>query len=205
MKVNKSALCESEISLFFLSFLHSIQVYIQWKAKISICQHTRSFYFEEKFTERSVCFYLSFIYKYKVFKMGDLSRSKSILICTVVLGCFAVLWPKIFYPMFFGPNPDPIAEGKKKYFNFDVPLIVIIMLLFEESRFSRPDKPIHMMNPDMVPPPMRDTAKRMGAAGGNGRMEEPRRTIDRELRVSEKKIKSIGQNIKTNFIRFNSC
>lgn len=35
---------------------------------------------------------------------GELSTGKSILVCAVVLGCFAVLWPKIFYPMLFGSS-----------------------------------------------------------------------------------------------------
>ena len=31
-----------------------------------------------------------------------LSTGKTILIGTIVLGCFAVLWPKIFAPILFG-------------------------------------------------------------------------------------------------------
>lgn len=27
------------------------------------------------------------------------SRTKTVLVLAVVIGCFAVLWPKIFYPM----------------------------------------------------------------------------------------------------------
>ncbi len=34
----------------------------------------------------------------------ELSTGKSLLVIAVVLGCFAVLWPKIFYPMLFGSN-----------------------------------------------------------------------------------------------------
>ncbi len=30
----------------------------------------------------------------------ELSKSKSICILAVVVGCFAILWPKIFLPMF---------------------------------------------------------------------------------------------------------
>lgn len=28
------------------------------------------------------------------------SRGKTIFVLAVVVGCFAVLWPKVFYPMF---------------------------------------------------------------------------------------------------------
>lgn len=35
---------------------------------------------------------------------SELSTGKTIFVLTVVAGCFAVLWPKIFYPMFFGTN-----------------------------------------------------------------------------------------------------
>ena len=31
---------------------------------------------------------------------GELSRTKSLIVLAVVVGCFAILWPKIFYPMF---------------------------------------------------------------------------------------------------------
>merc|ERR1719471_2436364 len=35
---------------------------------------------------------------------GLFSNSQTVLILTVVVGCFGVLWPKIFSPMFFGEN-----------------------------------------------------------------------------------------------------
>ncbi|XP_040564793.1 uncharacterized protein RIC-3 isoform X2 [Lepeophtheirus salmonis] len=40
----------------------------------------------------------------KSFNMSDVSTGKSILICGIILSCFAVLWPKIFHPMLFGSN-----------------------------------------------------------------------------------------------------
>ena len=40
-----------------------------------------------------------------------LSTGKTILIGTIVLGCFAVLWPKIFVPMLFGPPDLPSKTG----------------------------------------------------------------------------------------------
>jgi hypothetical protein len=45
-----------------------------------------------------------------------LSTGKTILIGTVVLGCFAVLWPKIFMPMLFGEPEHPTKHsGMLKY------------------------------------------------------------------------------------------
>ena len=41
-----------------------------------------------------------------------LSTGKTILIGTIVLGCFAVLWPKIFAPMLFGEPELPRKHGK---------------------------------------------------------------------------------------------
>ena len=41
-----------------------------------------------------------------------LSTGKTILIGTIVLGCFAVLWPKIFAPMLFGEPDLPRKPGK---------------------------------------------------------------------------------------------
>ena len=37
-----------------------------------------------------------------------LSNGLIILVIAIVVGCFAVLWPKYFYPMMFGdPQPHP--------------------------------------------------------------------------------------------------
>ena len=37
-----------------------------------------------------------------------LSNGLIILVIAIVVGCFAVLWPKYFYPMMFGdPTPHP--------------------------------------------------------------------------------------------------
>ena len=51
---------------------------------------------------------------------GLFSNSHTVLILTVVVGCFGVLWPKIFSPMFFGDgrsshqdiSEDPIGSCK---------------------------------------------------------------------------------------------
>ena len=37
---------------------------------------------------------------------GLFSNSHTVLILTVVVGCFGLLWPKIFSPMFFGDPHD---------------------------------------------------------------------------------------------------
>lgn len=35
-------------------------------------------------------------------KMADLGPRKSLFVLVIVIGCFAVLWPKVFYPMLVG-------------------------------------------------------------------------------------------------------
>ena len=52
-----------------------------------------------------------------------LSNGVIILAIAIVVGCFAVLWPKIFSPMLFGEpviNTKPIDEGEftLNFFNF---------------------------------------------------------------------------------------
>lgn len=47
--------------------------------------------------------------------MSDsVSTSKSIVIVAVVLGCFAILWPKVFYPMLMGDADDRIKATPGK-------------------------------------------------------------------------------------------
>ena len=58
-----------------------------------------------------------------------LSNGLIILVIAIVVGCFAVLWPKYFYPMMFGdpqahPKYDPetmFMEGPhgREYLRFD--------------------------------------------------------------------------------------
>jgi len=43
-----------------------------------------------------------------------LSNGLIILVIAIVVGCFAVLWPKYFYPMMFG---DPQARYDEEYYN----------------------------------------------------------------------------------------
>ena len=45
----------------------------------------------------------------------DLSPRKTMLVLVIVVGCFAVLWPKVFYPMLVGSanqhiKPSPIDK-----------------------------------------------------------------------------------------------
>lgn len=35
-------------------------------------------------------------------KMPDLGPRKTLFVLVIVVGCFAVLWPKVFYPMLVG-------------------------------------------------------------------------------------------------------
>ncbi|CAD6235421.1 GSCOCG00007891001-RA-CDS [Cotesia congregata] len=38
---------------------------------------------------------------------SDFGPRKTLIVLTVVAGCFAILWPKIFYPMLIGPGNTP--------------------------------------------------------------------------------------------------
>ena len=57
-----------------------------------------------------------------------ISNCKSICIVIVVIGCFAVLWPKIFYPMLlYGIRWDTrqsIDNGKPKMDQFELFLLI---------------------------------------------------------------------------------
>ncbi|XP_022239617.1 resistance to inhibitors of cholinesterase protein 3-like isoform X2 [Limulus polyphemus] len=62
---------------------------------------------------------------------SDLSTGKSVLVLAVVIGCFGVLWPKIFYPMMqaafsiTAPNYDRDEEsfGENRHTNIDPELL----------------------------------------------------------------------------------
>ena len=45
---------------------------------------------------------------------GEFGTGKTIFVLAIVVGCFAVLWPKIFYPMLLGSvkQPIPTRQGK---------------------------------------------------------------------------------------------
>uniref|UniRef100_A0A8D8LM56 Resistance to inhibitors of cholinesterase protein 3 N-terminal domain-containing protein n=2 Tax=Cacopsylla melanoneura TaxID=428564 RepID=A0A8D8LM56_9HEMI len=96
---------------------------------------------------------------------SELSRGKTIFVLTVVAGCFAVLWPKIFYPMFFGSpqfqtNVEKAHGGPPQlngccdvYFEKDIQTLKIITQLCEENvllnaiaNSSRPLSKVAMLN-----------------------------------------------------------
>jgi len=83
----------------------------------------------------------------------SLSTSKSILIIALVLGCFAVLWPKIFYPMLVGSRVAS-NSGRQDFMR-------------QEREFGLPGHPA-----------MRDRSRMVKEANG----VPPRHTIDNELR-----------------------
>lgn len=41
-------------------------------------------------------------YQQQTNKMPDLGPKKTLFVLVIVVGCFAVLWPKVFYPMLVG-------------------------------------------------------------------------------------------------------
>lgn len=48
---------------------------------------------------------------------APLGPRKTIFVLATVIGCIAILWPKIFYPMMFGNAEVPI---KNNYINKDI-------------------------------------------------------------------------------------
>lgn len=38
---------------------------------------------------------------------NDIGPKKTMVVIFIVVGCFAVLWPKVFYPMLVGPPQQP--------------------------------------------------------------------------------------------------
>lgn len=46
----------------------------------------------------------------------EISQSKTICILAVVAGCFAVLWPSLFYPMLKGSFAPHVQTGKYNFF-----------------------------------------------------------------------------------------
>lgn len=47
---------------------------------------------------------------------GEFGTGKTIFVLAIVVGCFAVLWPKIFYPMLTASvkHPTSARQGKKR-------------------------------------------------------------------------------------------
>lgn len=56
-------------------------------------------------------------YQYNQPEAQPLGPRKTIFVLATVIGCIAILWPKIFYPMMFGGAEVPI---KNNYINKDL-------------------------------------------------------------------------------------
>lgn len=65
---------------------------------------------------------------------------KTVVILAVVAGCFAVLWPKIFYPMllasFVPPSPTTDSTGKSWNFNLYKNYIQILVYKIKKNRIN---------------------------------------------------------------------
>lgn len=66
---------------------------------------------------------------------NDLTPRKTMLILVIVVGCFAVLWPKVFYPMLVGSanqhiKPSPIDKTTGDIFILRILNFFIIQNLF---------------------------------------------------------------------------
>lgn len=56
-------------------------------------------------------------YPYSQSDTPPLGPRKTIFVLATVVGCIAILWPKIFYPMMFGGSEVPV---KNNYMNKDL-------------------------------------------------------------------------------------
>jgi len=68
---------------------------------------------------------------------GDFGRGKTIFVLAVVIGCFAILWPKIFYPMLTASLNPSGEEGERKYFEKYYILIIIQILNTISTNFLK--------------------------------------------------------------------
>lgn len=113
--------------------------------------------------------------------MSELSTGKSIVVVAIVVGCFAVLWPKIFYPMFFGSTFD----GRKLPGEIGLKLVLqpTALIRFHSEDRQRPDRPLHM-NPEMLHPAMRDRNPGRAMPFAESDASVLKRTVDKEIRAS---------------------
>uniref|UniRef100_A0A0P4VVW7 Resistance to inhibitors of cholinesterase protein 3 N-terminal domain-containing protein n=1 Tax=Scylla olivacea TaxID=85551 RepID=A0A0P4VVW7_SCYOL len=72
---------------------------------------------------------------------GDFGTGKTIFVLAIVVGCFAVLWPKIFYPMLTASVKQPPSAR-------------------QEGPHARPERPAHLY-PEMVHPALREKGRAM--------------------------------------------
>ena len=59
---------------------------------------------------------------------SELSTGKTVFILAVVVGCFAVLWPKVFYPMLTASVKNAPKEGK-----LGIPIVFCCSLKYRTS------------------------------------------------------------------------
>ncbi|XP_046439198.1 titin-like isoform X5 [Daphnia pulex] len=90
----------------------------------------------------------------------EFSKGKTLVVLAIVIGCFAILWPKIFYPMFQGPVAPTTIEQQPP-----------IIKERDPSGHMRPERPPHL-HPDMMHPALRE----------KGRVIPPTRTIAKEAK-----------------------
>ncbi|XP_066985824.1 fibrous sheath CABYR-binding protein isoform X11 [Macrobrachium rosenbergii] len=84
---------------------------------------------------------------------GEFGTGKTIFVLAIVVGCFAVLWPKIFYPMLTASVTSP-SSGRQEGM----------------GPHARPERPPHLY-PEMMHPALREKGRAM-----------PQRTIDKQAR-----------------------
>ncbi|KAF2362949.1 Resistance to inhibitors of cholinesterase protein 3 N-terminal [Trinorchestia longiramus] len=86
---------------------------------------------------------------------GEFGTGKTIFVLAIVVGCFAVLWPKVFYPMLTASSISTTTKTS-------VPKT--------ESSGPRAERPAHL-HPDMLHPALRERGRAL-----------PVRTIDKEAK-----------------------
>lgn len=60
----------------------------------------------------------------------DIGPKKTMIVVVIVVGCFAVLWPKVFQPMMFGGNDDYIKPNAADRSNGNSSQIKIITYFY---------------------------------------------------------------------------
>ena len=83
-------------------------------------RHCDLFWRDERITK------IAFFERNLVAEMSDMSTGKTLFVLAVVLGCFAVLWPKIFSPMLFSTYEAKPKPGKLLHFQGGSPSLVVI-------------------------------------------------------------------------------
>ncbi|CAB0018082.1 unnamed protein product [Nesidiocoris tenuis] len=79
--------------------------------------------------------------------MSDFTTGKSVFVLAIVAGCFAILWPNVFYPMLQGPPLESVERGKRSggggccdvMFDKDVNAIKLVSELCEHILAAEPN------------------------------------------------------------------